>query len=390
MTVSETAAATPGSALAALITSAEQAQLADAVARFVRERYVYADWRVIVDREPGLCERRWREMAGMGWLAVGVPEALGGVGGTVHDALRVVEGLAAGLAAEPLVASWVCADVIAGFAPPARRAPLLAPLLDGTERRVLAPGAPWTTAAADDPTALRAVRERDGWRLTGRVPRVPDAPHAHAFLVRARLDEAPAATALFAVPADAAGLALRPQRTFDRRRIADLAFEGVALPVDALWVGAERADAAMRRAQDLTLAAFAAESAGLGGWLVDATRRYLAERVQFGAPLASFQVLQHRLVDMYVALEELRTAARLAALACERGAPGGLEPSIATVKVAQAGRAIGRDALQLHGGMGMTDALPVGDYVKRLEAIALLCGGADAHLDRIVDAWAAG
>ena len=227
-----------------------------------------------------------------------------------------------------------------------------------------------------------------GWSLAGSKRLVADAPHADILIVSARIAGAAGddAIALFLLPVATPGLRLHAMTGFDRRRLGDVRFDGLLLPPEALLVAPGEAVAAIRRALGRSVCALAAEASGLCGWLTQATREYLTGRRQFGVALVSFQVLQHRLVEMQIALEELRTAVRIAAISCEAGEPDGVLVSAAKVKVARAGRFIGYQAIQLFGGMGMTDEMPVGDYAKRLEAIALLAGGVDVHLDRIVAA----
>ena len=376
-------------ALAGLVATSEQVQLVESVARFVRDRYPYRDWRAVVGAEPGISMARWSEMAALGWLGLGLPEDLGGWGGSLSDSLKVVEGLAAGLVTEPYAnVIVVAADLLASAAPSVVAARWLPAIVAGERRVVLAhdedDGGASPTRVGTHATALEG-----GWRLDGAKRHIADAPHGDALIVSARVageaDDAEG-IALFMVPADTPGLSVRSRRGFDRRRLGDIVLDDVRV-ADGLLLGRAGACAPLlRRALDRRIAALAAEAVGLASWLCDATRDYLGTRVQFGAPLASFQVLQHRLVDMVIALEEMRTAAALAAIACDAGGAGSAMVSAAKAKVSRAGLFVGRQAIQLHGGMGMTDELPVGDFAKRLEAIALTAGGPDAHLDRVTAA----
>ena len=382
-------------AQSALITLPEQVQLADTVARFVRERYAHRDWRAIVDSPAGMCTTRWQAMADLGWLGLGLPEACGAYGGGLQDALTVIEGLAAGLAPEPLASSvLVCGDLIASAisrsptgATRTRLEHLIERIVAGQCRLAFAhdEGGNGFTATQ---LASTAHAVETGWSLAGSKRLVADAPHADTLIVSARIAGAAGddAIALFLVPVATPGLRLHAMAGFDRRRLGDVRFDGLLLPPEALLVAPGEAVAAIRRALGRSVCALAAEASGLCGWLTQATREYLTGRRQFGVALVSFQVLQHRLVELQSALAELRTAVRIAAISCEAGEPDGVLVSAAKVKVARAGRFIGYQAIQLFGGMGMTDEMPVGDYAKRLEAIALLAGGVDVHLDRIVAA----
>ena len=383
------------SALSALITLPEQVQLADTATRFVREHYAHRDWRAIVDSPVGMCTTRWQAMADLGWLGLGLPEACGGYGGCLQDALTVIEGLAAGLAPEPLASTvLVCGDLIANAitrsqsdATRIRLEHLIERIVAGQCRLAFAHDEGGNGFMATQ-IASTAHYDAKGWSLTGSKRLITDAPHADVLIVSARIAGAAGddAIALFLVPPSTPGLSLQAMASFDRRRLADVHFDRLQLPPEALLVAPGEAVAAIRRTLGRSVCLLAAEATGLCGWLTQATREYLTDRRQFGVALVSFQVLQHRLVEMQIALEELRTAVRIAAISCEAGQPDGVLVSAAKVKVAHAGRFIGYQAIQLFGGMGMTDEMPVGDYAKRLEAIALLAGGVNIHLDRIVSA----
>ncbi len=372
--------------VADLSPNADQRMLAESVERFVADHYAHPEWRRRVDADPGISEALWRQMAELGWLGLSIPESFGGYGGSFADLLQVLEQLGQGLATEPIASSIaVCADLIATSSSVAARGCLPA-IVAGDLRIALAHE---ERPEPRDPAALStsALPEAGRWRLSGRKVLVADAPHAQRLIVSAQVADrklAPSGVALFLVPVDRPGVRLETLRCFDRRRAAQIEFEAVEL------VEAERLDDGadalplLARAEARQLAAWAAESLGIGTRLLKTTREYLMTREQFGAKLASFQVLQHRMVDLFIAVEDLRTVARIAAIAAQMPDARTLEALRA--KMIQTLPGVGRQAVQLHGGMGMSDEYHVGDCMKRLEAIALSCGRIEKALDRFVAA----
>ena len=234
--------------------------------------------------------------------------------------------------------------------------------------------------------ATRAERDGAGWRLDGAKAMVMAAPWADRLIVAARTaGQAGDANglSLFVVDPAAAGVTLHPYPTIDGRRAADIEFAGVALPAEAL-IGPEGGALPLLEAmRDRAIAAQAAEAAGLLDKLVTDTVEYTKQRQQFGQPISSFQALQHRMVDMYMQVEMVRSAAVLATLKLD-GDPAerAKAASAAKVTVANACRFVGQNAVQLHGGMGMTDELAIGHYFKRATLIESEHGSADWHLAR--------
>jgi len=367
--------------VADLTPSDEARMLADAVARFVDDRYSHPDWRAIVDGEAGYCQTRWQQMADLGWTGLAIAEDDGGYGGQLAELLQVVEGLGRGLATEPLVSTAVIgADLIAQCEGPARTC--LRRVAQGELRLALADE---EAEGWDFNEGLATVARDQGgrWRLDGRKWLVPDAPHAHQMIVSARIDgpgaEA-ASSALFLVPVDQPGVEITVIQSFDRRRLGQVLLTGVELDQQSLLALPPHSAALIARARARLLAAYAAEGLGLAQRVLELTRTYLSAREQFGSRLSGFQVLQHRLVDLFIAVEELRTVARMAMMACELADQRML--GAARIKLIQLLPMVGRQAIQLHGGMGMSDEYPLGDCMKRLEAIALSCGPIEQALDR--------
>jgi len=235
--------------------------------------------------------------------------------------------------------------------------------------------------------ACRAEPDGAGWRLSGRKSVVFHGASADRLIVSARSaggTRERGGIGLFLVDPGAEDVSLRPYPTVDGGRAAELELDGVTVGPEALIGESEAALPLIERAVDDALVALAAEAAGIMDVMVAATRDFLKTREQFGVPIGSFQVLQHRVVEMFMACELSRalTLRAAAALADEPDGASAQAASAAKVQVGRAGRLVGQQAIQLHGGMGMTDELAIGHYFKRLAMIGQTFGDADFHLSR--------
>lgn len=363
--------------------SDEQKLVADSIERWLRDRYAFEQWRKASGSERGFGDGNWREMAELGWLAIGVPEADGGLGGGAVDQMIVMEGVGRGLVLEPYLTSAVLGPALL----PAKH-PALERIAAGNARLAFAQAEQQARFDVADVTTT-AQREGTGWRLTGRKVVVLDGPSADLLVVLARSggsERDRKGLSLFLVPAEAAGVQRRDYRTIDRRRASDIDFDTV-VPAEALLGAENGAWPAVEAALDRVLAALAAEAVGCMKVLHADTLAYLKVRKQFGQELANFQVLQHRMVDMMIALEQAKSLAMAAAIRVDEGDPVQRARACAAAKVqaGRAGRFVGQQAIQLHGGMGMTDELRIGHYYKRLMAIETMFGDADWHQRRFAD-----
>ncbi|MFM1991593.1 MAG: hypothetical protein RJA99_4550 [Pseudomonadota bacterium] len=388
----------------------ERAMLREAAARYV-ERDCPADARrASMATADGFSRERWAAFAEMGWLALGLPEDCGGLG-DAGDAEVVAQALGRVAAVEPWLANvglaapalaWLhrphtgTGDADRGLEPgsggtvaasaAAHRAALLAGLGEGRTLLALACWEPQGRHDAFD-VATRAVRAGDGWVLDGTKTLVLGGGAADVLIVLARESGDTRSTeglALFAVPCDAPGLARRSLPTYDGRQAADLRLDGVRVPADARLDSPGDAWSAVEHALDTATALACAEAVGTMAAVIDATRTYLQQRRQFGRPLAANQVLRHRLVDLWAAMEQSRA---IAGAAVERlgDAPAARRRAVSLAKafVGPAARACGEDGIQLHGAIGMTDELPFGQLAKRLIGFANLLGDEAWHLERL-------
>jgi len=368
--------------------SDEQELLRDGLNRFLAARYDLNASRAAAKTGSGWQPAIWRGFAAeLGILGAPLPESAGGSGGGPVETMVIAEELGRALVIEPFIDTVVVAGGLLARADAGVAAPVLAKIADGSAVVALAvteadSGDHW------DGLSTTAVADAAGWSITGSKIVVSSAPLATHLMIAARTESETGQAqdmSLFLTEFDAqappSGLHVHAYRTVDDRRAADLIFDGLRLPADALL--ARDCWLSLTRARDEGAAAVCAEAAGAMRTVLDQTVDYCKQRQQFGQPIAAFQVLQHRMVDMYLELEQAVSAAYLAGLNIDA------EPEVRarTVSAAKAttGRAarfIGEQAVQLHGGMGMTEELAVGHYFKRLTALQYEFGSTDFHRTR--------
>jgi alkylation response protein AidB-like acyl-CoA dehydrogenase len=321
---------------------------------------------------------KWPQFAELGWLAVGAPDELGGFGGPL-ETLLLMEQFGRGLVVSPYVAQVVFAGTILRAA---ERNDELQRLVEGDERFTVAYEEP---RARYDPAAVAttAVRDGDDYVITGAKVRVLDASTANTLIVSARTGDE---ISLFAVPAAAPGVVREPYAAEDGQDVANLRFDGVRVAA-AQVIGPEGGGLALLElGLDHATAALCAEALGLMSLMLEATVEYTKQRQQFGAPIGSFQALQHRMAEMFIEVELARSMAYLAAMTLDEQRDDPLARrrgiSAAKVQVAKSGRFVGQNAIQLHGGIGMSEEYKVGHYFKRMTIVERLLGDADYHLRR--------
>lgn len=367
----------------------EQQQLGDTLRRFVARDYAFEKRNRIKNSPTGWSREVWQGLADIGVLAVNVPEEHGGLGYGPVETMLAMNVFGAALLVEPFLPSAVVATaLVRDIGDATLQAELLPQLAAGEQIAVLAHYEPASRFEARhlDTTARAAD---GGYTLDGHKAVVLHAGAADMLLVSARTagradDED--GISLFKVPRDAAGLTLREYPTLDGQRAAEVLLRGVAVPASARLGGEGTTLPAIERALDIGLAALCAEAVGVMDALIDATVEYLKTRQQFGQPIGRFQALQHRMADMLLHREQARSMSYLAAMRCtaEDVRERRRTLSAAKVTIGQACRFIGQNAVQLHGGMGMSDELNVSHWFKRLAMIELSCGDTDTHLQRFI------
>jgi len=367
--------------------SGEQELLREGLSKFLAARYDLESSRAAAKTGPGWQPDIWRGFAEeLGILGATLPESVGGSGGGSAEAMVIAEELGRALAIEPFIDTVIVAGGLLSRAGGDAAAAVLEEIAAGSAIVALAATEP-RSGEHWEAIASSAVRDGDHWVLNGTKTVVVSAPLATHLLIVARTGESvdSQAMSLFLTAFDAAnppaGLTVHGYRTIDDRRAADLIFDDVRLPADALL----QTDAwpSLALARDEGAAAVCAEAVGAMRKVLADTVDYSKQRQQFGQPIGNFQVLQHRMVDMYMELEQAVSAAYLAVLNLDA------EPDVraraasaAKATVGRAARFIGQNAVQLHGGMGMTEELAIGHYFKRLTALQYEFGSTDYHRAR--------
>ncbi|HEY2682029.1 MAG TPA: acyl-CoA dehydrogenase [Steroidobacteraceae bacterium] len=365
--------------------SEEQEQLKDTVERYLSEQYGFEKYRELIASKDGWDRGNWAGLAEIGVLGINVPEQHGGLGFGPLETLTVMGACGRNLVLEPLLSSAVIAtELLKAYSGNPAAAGLLSDMAIGKRIAVLAHfeldsrfETRWVTA--------RAEARGTGFVLNAHKAVVMHAPAADEFLISARSAgsaQSESGVSLFRVPAGTRGLTLDAYPTIDGQRAADLYLKDVEVPASQLL--GEQALGCIEAALDVGIAALCAESVGVMQALTEATVQYVQTRQQFGQPIGKFQALQHRIADMLIQLEQARSMSYLAALRCKDGDITLRRKSLAAAKtvVGQASRFIGQQAVQLHGGMGMTDELIVSHWFKRLTASELMFGDSDTHLQR--------
>ncbi|MFN4240918.1 MAG: acyl-CoA dehydrogenase family protein [Erythrobacter cryptus] len=366
----------------------EQQMVRDGLSRLVREQYDWETRRKAIASASGWRPEIWAQLAELGILGMPFAEADGGFGGGAVDAMVIMEEFGKGLVIEPFVPTVVCAGGFlkhAGTA--AQKEEHIGAIVSGARVFAFAYAEPkGRFDYADLETSAR--KDGAGWVLNGHKAVVIGAPWASHLIVTARTGgerRDRGGVSVFVVEKASAGITTRDYVTVDGRRAAEVYFENVSLPPEAL-IGAEGEGLALiELVTDEAIAALCAEACGAMKVAHAMTVDYSRQRKQFGVPIGSFQVLQHRMVDMYTAYE---SAVSLTYLATLRLGAEEVERkkavSAAKVGVGQAARLIGQEAVQIHGGNGVTDEYAIGHYFKRLTIFDAEFGNVDHHLKRHV------
>ncbi len=366
--------------------SEEQRLLRGSVSSFLADAYGFEARQKAIRSEAGWRPQIWKALAqDLGVLGAALPEDLGGLGGGPVDTLVVMEELGRALVVEPYLETVV---IGAGLlkrvdSPSARDA--VRRIVGGEIITAFASGEP---SSRYDPADVGATARREGagWRIDGRKAVVAAAPWASHLLVTARTSGGQRETAgisLFLAQKGARGVATRDYATVDGRRASEIAFDGLSLPADALLGEEGQAMALIDPVLDEARAALCAEAVGVLAELQRQTVDYAKQRRQFGRPIGDFQVLQHRMVDMFIQVEQSTSMAYMATLQLDRPAQERARAvSAAKAFVGKACRAVGQWAVQTHGGIGLTDELALGHYFKRASMIESELGSVDYHLAR--------
>jgi alkylation response protein AidB-like acyl-CoA dehydrogenase len=349
----------------------EHVILRESAEKFLADRYGYRTFQKIAASECGWSPEIWGEFAGLGWLGLPFSADDGGIGGSDVEVALLMEAFGKNLVVEPYLPSVVLAgNAVALVGDAIQRAAVLGPLIEGKTRLAL--------AYADESAPTVATRTSSGWTLSGAKKTVLGAPMADTIVVSAQIG---AGVGLFVVPAGTRGVGIRPYATVEGGRAATIELAAVAVPSSALLGGNEDAQAVLTLVIERAIAALSADAVGAIATMVAMTVDYTKTRVQFGQPIAKFQALQHRMVDMKVKEEEARASCLFATLSLD-GPPAQRARAVsgAKAKIGRNARSVAQNAIQLHGAIGTTRELPLGGYARRLIAYEALFGTTRDHL----------
>lgn len=364
----------------------EQRQIQDSVARFVEKEYTFDARQKIAESEEGWSRENWATFAELGLLGFPFAEELGGFGGSMIDAGLIMEGFGKGVVVEPYVPTVVLGGTAMALA---GRADMIEQIGAGAVQMALAYAEPQARYNLAD-VSLRAEKQGGGFVLSGHKCVVHNGDAADWLVISARTaggQRDADGISLFLVPGDAGGISRRGYPTVDGGRAAEITFDGVKVGSEALLGEADAGLPMLEAVVDAGIAAICCEAAGIMEHIVATTQEYLKTREQFGVPLGKFQVLQHRMADMFADHQEAKSIAYLAAVCVAGGDPKERARAAAAAKnfIGRAGRRVGQDSIQMHGGMGMTWEMPVTSYFKRLTMIDTQFGDTDHHRTRLAD-----
>ncbi len=363
--------------------SEEQQLLKDSVDRFVLDDYDFETRRKLANSDDGFSEANWKTFAELGWLAVGLPEEYGGFGGPVETML-IMEAVGRGLITEPYLPTVILGGgLVAAAGSEDQKNAILPAIAEGACKMAFAYAEPTSRFNLADVTT-KAEKSGDGYKLSGHKSVVYGAAAADKIIVSARTSGGQRdrdGISLFIVDNNTSGLSRRDYPTADGLRASEVMLEGVEVGADALLGAEGDAIGAIELVTDQAIAALCAEAVGCMEVLKDETNEYLKTRKQFGVPIGKFQVLQHRMVDCFIELEQSRSMAYMVTLKLDEDTTERRKAATAAkAQIGKGGVFVGAQSVQMHGGMGMTDELKISHYYKRLMQIDTMLGNRDWQL----------
>lgn len=366
--------------------SADQKTIVKTVSDFVKKELPLSRMRKLRDDRAGFSRDTWKQLGDLGWLGIAMPAEAGGFGGTFVDAALILEQFGTALVSEPFAeCALVCGHALLFAGTEDQHARWLAPMIAGDSVVALA----WSERGSRfDPTRIETRAEKRGgaYHLRGDKTWVLAGNAADQLVVSARTSGAPGepeGVSLFVVDASAPGVSRKTLATMDGRRAAHVTLD-CTVPADALLGVEGEGASALARALDIGAAAACSEGYGVAKTALAMTVEYLRTREQFGVKIGTFQALQHRAVDMFIETELLRSLAIQASIKVGDDDPIERRRAVSAAKVhlAQSGHYIAAQAIQLHGGIGVTDEHDIGLYFKRMQILATLWGDEEHHLAR--------
>ena len=365
----------------------DQKLLSESANRFVLDEYDFETRRKILNQDGGFDKGNWAKFAELGWLALPIAEEYGGLGGSTVDTAVLLEALGRGLVVEPYQSSIVLGAELLQITGKEEQKKHYLPLV--------AEGKTLLSFAHIEPTSrfnlshikTKASKEGDCYVVNGEKAIVHNAETADFFVVSARTEgdvNDQAGITLFVIPSNSEGIKLRSYPTIDGLRASELTLNAVKVDQKDILGSLHQAMPAIQQVVDRACVLLCAEAAGAMDTAVKLTVDYIKNREQFGQAIGSFQVLQHRAVEMLGAKDFSRALTYRAAGAIDQSnsSERARAVSAAKVEMGRSGKLIGQEGIQLHGGMGMTDDMPIGHFFKRLTMIDAIFGNVDFHRKR--------
>jgi alkylation response protein AidB-like acyl-CoA dehydrogenase len=363
----------------------EQQLLADSVRRFLQKDYDFETRKKIVASKEGWSPQAWSTLTQMGLTGLPFSPDYGGFGGGAIDLMGVMEAFGEALVVEPYLATILSSQLISKSGTAEQKQQILPAVVEGKLRLAFAHTEKGARYRLDHVNAT-AKKAGGGWTIDGEKSAVLGAPMAEKLVVSVVSAKMADGIGLFLV--DAAGVEMKPFRTLDEMRAADIVLKGTKAELLANKSPGDKNAAPLALIEEMTdyaTALICAEAVGAMKFACDTTLEYLKTRKQFGVPIGTFQALQHRMVDMFISYEQARS---MACLACSKadtakdGRDRARSISAAKIKIADNARHVSQESVQLHGGMGMSEELKVSHTFRRLTVIMDQFGGADHHLAR--------
>ena len=367
--------------------SDEQALLQESVSRFITNDYGFDARQKNSRSELGYGAENWTTFAELGWLGVPFAESVGGFGGGAVELMLMMEEFGKGLVVEPYVSTVVaCGTALNVAGSEQQQAEHIPSIVDGSKLWALAFAEPQSRFNLAD-LITSAKKDSGKYLLNGYKAVVVGGPNADFFIVSVRTSGEQRdreGVSLFIIPSDAPGVSTRDYPTVDGQRASELTLDNVELDESSLLGQEDHGLSVLEQATDLATLAVGSEAVGCMEVLYKDTVEYCKNREQFGQPIGKFQVLQHRMVDMFMEHEQSKSLMFMAAMRWDEGYGPEAQKAVSAfkVQVGKSGKFVGQGAVQLHGGMGMTDELNIGHYFKRLTIIDTMFGNVDHHLRR--------
>jgi len=364
----------------------EQTLIQSQVAQFIQRDYEWEKRQVLVASDLGFSSENWKTFAELGWLGISLSEKSGGFGGSALESMIIMEEFGKGLVVEPFLETVIlCAGLIDSCGNEEQKADLLGPVISGEMHLALGFTEPQSRFNLADVTT-EAKKKNGDYLVSGFKSVVMNGPNADKLIISARTSgkqDDKEGISLFVIDRNLEGVSLRNYPTVDGRRASEVTLENVIIPSSSLLSEEGKGYQHLEGAIDGATLAICAEAVGAMEVLYKTTVEYTKTREQFGQAIGKFQVLQHRMVDMFMEYEQSKSLLYMATIKNVEGSKDA-KKAISGLKyqVGKAAKFIGQQSVQLHGGMGVTEELNVGHFFKRLTTIITIFGNTDYHLKR--------